>query len=113
MNVAGQQFTRYLAKDTVIVYDNSVMKLQNIIFFCLVAMLGFGAGCDKTKKKIPRLQCKEAKSDRAGRQLPPCGADRLGTYRPRFGEQVTSVAFSPNGRIIAAGGKDRLARFGI
>ena len=75
-------------------------------------MLSFGAsGCEKTKKKIPRLKCGKATRDRAGRELPPCGTDRLGTYRPRFGEQITSVTFSPNGRIIAAGGKDRLARF--
>ena len=78
------------------------------------------AACSKGIKKVPPIDCSKVKPKKSkdgfyrarsgGGPLPPCALDRIGKEEIRFGERVTSVEFSPNGRIIAGGFKDGMAR---
>src|SRR5207248_1382686 len=48
----------------------------------------------------------QAAVDAAGDPLPSGAIKRLGTARLRHGSRVMALAYSPNGRILAAGGGD-------
>ena len=88
-----------------------------IVFDVLLAL---GTACSKGVKKVPPIDCSPVKPKKSkdgfyrarsgGGALPPCALDRIGKEEIRYGERVTSVEFSPNGRIIAGGFKDGMAR---
>src|SRR5262249_45673652 len=52
-------------------------------------------------KEAPPKQ-RPARTDRCGDPLPPGAVSRLGTARFRQGSSAWTVAFSPNGRMVAS-----------
>ena len=97
------------------------MGWRRLIIWTLVGLFSASfIGCSKGIKKVPPIDCSKVKPKKSkdgfyrarsgGGPLPPCALDRIGKEEIRFGERVTSVEFSPNGRIIAGGFKDGMAR---
>jgi WD40 repeat protein len=69
-----------------------------VLFFALLLTASIPAGDD------PR-------TDRHGDPLPEGAVARLGSIRLRHESQVCCVAFSPDGKLLASGGLDRVIRF--
>ena len=66
------------------------------------AGLTLSPGQEAAKKQTPTPMA----LDLSGDPLPPGAVQRFGSSRLRHGSRVLSLAFSPNGRILAAGGGD-------
>src|SRR5262249_47303211 len=64
---------------------------------------GRPAGAGREGKPATR---EPAHTDLHGDPLPPGATARLGTVRLRCGGEVLAVAFSPDGRAVASGGRD-------
>jgi WD40 repeat protein len=78
------------------------------IFFlagCLALMLVAPARTDSPDAKPPVL------TDFFGDPLPPGAVARLGTLRFRHRGEINSLAYSPDGKVLAASGRDGQIRF--
>lgn len=60
---------------------------------------------DGAAGRLPAPECGPPRVDERGDSLPACAVGRIGSARLRGGWEVTSVAFSPDGRLIAAAGE--------
>ena len=82
------------------------MRLPPSTFFLAlgwVCFLGVPRSAAQDPPGIPRPQLR----DRYGDPLPECAVARLGTVRLRHSDTINSVAFSPDGKLLASAGDDR------
>ena len=70
----------------------------------LLALVGPSYG-DK-----PSMQENPARTDQYGDPLPDGAVQRLGSLRLQHGGQIFSVAYSPDGKLLASGGNDKAVR---
>jgi WD40 repeat protein len=78
----------------------------------IVALLIFGVvlNSGRLARSEPPASEQTKRTDRYGDPLPEGAIARLGTLRLRHCSQVTSVAYSPDGRLLATGGFDNQVR---
>jgi WD40 repeat protein len=75
-----------------------------LILVCLFLLLG------PSIRSEPPVSGKASRTDRQGDPLPLDAIARLGTVRLRHPDGAMSLAFSPDGKLLASGGRDCIVR---
>ena len=83
-------------------------------FVAVSLVLLFGPSClfacRASPDPLPVRSSPSLRTDWYGDPLPPGAISRLGTIRLRHAHTVTSLAYSPDGDLLASGGEDRMVR---
>src|SRR5258708_4353226 len=75
-----------------------------------LVLLGGLSAANTSRQEDRDLREKPAATDLYGDPLPAGALARMGTIRLRHGNYVSTIAFSPNGKVLASAGYDMMIR---